>query len=313
MANLKEILDRTRSIQDTMKITGAMYMISSSKLKRARQTLTDTEPYFYGLQDTVGRILRHTPELRSPFFDERPQKKSSERSIGHIVITADKGMAGAYNHNILKTSQELLDRCMEDSDYLFVVGECGRQYFERNGHTIDGAFHYTVQKPTMHRARVIAEHMIGMYLGGQIDEVYLVFTKQVSSTVLEPEVLRLLPQKRVDFAQSRQQITGVFSENVEFYPSAKEVFNNLIPNYITGIIYSALVESYCCEQNARMTAMQAATDSAKEMLKDLSLTYQRLRQAAITQEITEVASGARAVLKAQKRKKQKKQERRYVS
>ena len=304
MANLKEIKNRTKSIQDTMKITNAMYMISSSKLKRAKIKLSQTEPYFYGIQDTVGRILRHMPELRSPYFDERKEKPQEKRKMGHIVITADKGMAGAYNHNILKASQELIDKSMFDTDYLFVVGECGRQYFERSGYNIDHAFHYTVQKPTMHRARVIAEHMIGMYLTGEIDEVHLVFTKAVNSVQSEPEVLRLLPQKRVDF-DNKSHISGVFSENVEFYPSAKDVINNLIPNYITGIIYSALVESYCCEQNARMIAMQAATDSAKEMLKNLSLTYQRLRQAAITQEITEVVSGA----KAQKKKKMKKLER----
>lgn len=307
MANLKEIKDRTKSIQDTMKITNAMYMISSSKLKRARQILIDTEPYFYGIQDTVGRILRHLPELKSKYFDERKNKKPHERSIGHIVITADKGMAGSYNHNILKVSQELLNKCLDDTDYLFVVGECGRQYFEHSGYNIDHAFHYTVQKPTMHRARIIAEHMIEQYLSGQIDEVYLIFTKSINSLQSEPEVLRLLPQKRIDF-ESTGRITGVYSENLEFFPNAKEVINNLIPNYITGIIYAALVESYCCEQNARMTAMQAATDSASKMLKELSLTYQRLRQAAITQEITEVVSGA----KAQKKKKMQKSERGLV-
>ena len=117
----------------------------------------------------------------------------------------------------------------------------------------------------------------------------------------------MLPHKRIDF-ENIGIITGVYSENLEFFPNSKEVINNLIPNYITGIIYAALVESYCCEQNARMIAMQAATDSASKMLKDLSLTYQRLRQAAITQEITEVVSGA----KAQKKKKMQKGERGLV-
>ncbi len=307
MANLKEIKDRTKSIQDTMKITNAMYMISSSKLKKAKQKLADTEPYFYGIQDTVGRVLRHMPELRSPYFDGRSDKAPKDRAVGHIVITADKGMAGAYNHNILKTSVELIDRCSVDKDYLFVVGECGREYFERTGHEIDHTFCYTVQKPTMHRARIIAEHMIEEFLSGRIDEVYLVFTKQITPMQEQPEVLQLLPQKRVYF-EKREHLSGVLTENVEFFPSAKEVINNLIPNIITGLIYSALVESYCCEQNARMSAMRAATDSAGEMIKELSMTYQRLRQAAITQEITEVVSGA----KAQKRKKKKKEERRLA-
>lgn len=295
MANAKEIQTRIKSVQDTMKITNAMYMISSSKMKKAKKVLEETEPYFYNMQAAIARILRHVPDIQHPFFSERHLVPKNERKIGTIVVTGDKGMAGAYNHNVQKMTEEFL----ETPGYhkLYVLGVVGRQYFGRKNVDMDGSFRYTVQKPTMHRARLISDAVGGAFWRKELDEVHIIFTQMQNAASMETINLQLLPLKKKNF-QPKEIPVDTYHEEIEMSPSADVVLNTMIPDYITGLIYGCLVEAYASENNARMMAMQSSTDSAKSMLKDLSIQYNRARQAAITQEITEVISGA----KAQKRK-----------
>lgn len=289
MANTKEIQNRIKSIKDTMKITNAMYMISSSKLKKAKMDLENTEPYFYTLQVALARVLRHLPDIQHLYFDSRSEISENEKRRGYIVVTADKGMAGAYNHNVIKIAEEELAK--HDHTRLYVVGQVGRHYFARKNVHIDKHFQYTAQNPSMHRARVIADTMLEAYENGKLDEVYIIYTKMVNSVTAETDMIQLLPFKREDFSFSTG---GVYSEEIKMEPSPEVVLDRIVPNYITGFIYGALVESFCSEQNSRMMAMDTATNSAKEMLQDLNIKYNRARQAAITQEITEVVGGARA-------------------
>ncbi len=295
MATIKEIQDRIKSIQDTMKITNAMYMISSSKLKRSRKALEDTEPYFYTLQQTMSRILRHLPDMESVFFRLNEDKKAEDIRTGYIVVTADKGLAGAYNHNIVKIAEEQLKNCKNPK--LFVLGELGRHYFEHRKIEIAKQFHYTVQKPTLNRARNIVETLLELYMNQELDEVYIIFTRMVNAIQSETQISQLLPLKKADF--NGKIPADIPMEALALHPDPNTVMDRIVPNYIVGFVYGALVESYASEQNSRMMAMEAATKSAKEMLHNLSILYNRARQAAITQEITEVISGA----KAQKRKK----------
>lgn len=288
MANTREIQSRMKSIQDTMKITNAMYTISSSKLKKARKNLADTEPYFYSLQQMISRILRHLPDIDNEYFDARSGIKKEDRKIGYIVISADKGLAGAYNHNVFKLVEEQLAK--GGNHMLFVVGDLGRQYFEKKGMEVETDFRYTVQNPNMSRARIIRDKILDYYLSGKLDEVYIIYTRMVNAMKMEAEIESLLPLKRLSFTVP----AGVPMEEIILKPSAEAVIESIVPNYIAGFIYGGLVESYSSEQNSRMMAMQAATDSAKQMLSDLSIAYNRARQGAITQEITEVISGARA-------------------
>lgn len=291
MANIREIQSRINSVRDTMKITNAMYMISSSKMTQAKKKLADTEPYFYGLQGEISRILRHLPELRHRFFDQRAEIRKDERKIGSIVITADKGLAGAYNHNIVKVEEEILSK--PGIHKLFVVGELGRHYFAKRGVQIDTNFRYTVQKPTMHRARDISGSIIDQFLDGELDEVYVVYTRMENSVQADAEVMKLLPLERADFNVMKMPL-NMYREEIDLYPSAEHVMDRIVPNYVNGMIYGALVEAYASEHNARMMAMKSATDSAESLIKELSIVYNRARQAAITQEITEVCAGARA-------------------
>ena len=248
MAGAREIQGRMKSIQDTMKITNAMYMISSSKLKRAKKALEQTEPYFYMLQATLERIMRHFPDIEHPFFDAHPVDDPEKKRTGFIVITGDKGLAGAL---------------------------------------------YTAQNPTLGRARVIAEKVMSLYEQKELDEVYIIFTKMSDAAHMDAMMTRLLPVSRELFTVPLPADAPM--EALQLLPSPKVVIERIVPHYVSGFIFGALVESFACEQNSRMMAMEAATTSAKEMLKDLQIQYNRVRQAAITQEITEVISGAKAL------------------
>ena len=282
MANTKEIQDRIKSINDTLKITNAMYMISSSKLKKSKKMLSDTEPYFFTLQSEMSRILRHIPDISSIYFKTNEDKDAADKKVGYIVITADKGLAGSYNHNVLKIAQEQLEKNPNHS--LFVLGELGRHYFEQRGIEIEKQFHYTVQNPTLNRARNISEEIIELYRKGELDEVYIIYTSMSNAMQEETQI-------PVDFKR----------EELALKPSPEVVMDRIVPDYIVGFVYGALVESFSCEQNARMMAMEAASKSAKDMLHDLDIQYNRARQASITQEITEVIAGA----KSQKKKRKK--------
>ena len=295
MASAKEIQDRMRSIKDTLKITNAMYMISSSKLKKSKKMLADTEPYFYTLQSEMSRILRHLPDMNSLYFKTNAEIPERKRKAGYIVITADKGLAGSYNHNILKLAEEELEK--RDDYKLFVLGELGRHYFEQKGINIDKQFHFVVQDPSLSRARRIAEDLLKLYHENQLDELYIIYTTMVNAMQEEAQVAQLLPLKKTDFKIPVP--IDIPLEGLALKPSAEEVMDHIVPNYVVGFVYGALVEAFSCEQNARMMAMEGATNSAKQMLKELDIEYNRARQAAITQEITEVIAGA----KSQKKKK----------
>ena len=291
MPNMREIRQRIASIQQILKITNAMYLMSSSKLKKARKSLEATEPYFYKLQSTIDSVLEHTPHTRQQFFDRRADIPEEKRKKGYIVITADKGLCGSYNHNIMKyTEQELAKAADIDNCYLFVMGQVGRMHFQRKMR-VDGEFLYTTQNPTLYRAGEIADMVIDKFDNGELDEVYLIYTDMINSSQQETRTLRLLPFERRHFGKAADGTMKKLPK-ASFMPSPEEVMNYLIPQYAKGIIYGAMVEAFCCEQQSRMTAMDAATTSAKDMIKELSLMYNRARQAAITQEITEVCGGA---------------------
>lgn len=291
MANAREIQGRMKSIKDTMKITNAMYMVSSSKLQKARRDLKNTEPFFYLIQDSLAKILDAAPEAGNRFFDTRDFKSKKDKTVGYLVITADKGLTGAYNHNVIKLAEKLAEN--EEKGMLFVVGQLGRHYFESKSIPIDYNFNYTAQNPTMNRARHIAGVLSKLFLQNKIDEVYVVYTRMVNSMTVEATSQKILPLEKGSIKMQENELVEKY-ENAAFLPDAQTVFNKIVPDYLTGFIFGALVESYCSEHNARMMAMQTATDSAKEMIRDLSIQFNRARQAAITQEITEVVGGSKA-------------------
>lgn len=290
MPNTREIKNRIKSVRDTKKITNAMYLISSTKLRKARRGLEETRPYFDALRKEMSRIFRHMPEVQSRYFlsEDAPRKERKTKAI--LVISADKGLAGAYNHNVMKLAMDQLS--VSEDSLLYVVGEYGRQFFRQKNIPVEQSFLYTAQNPTMHRAREIVSQLLELFMEDKADEIDIVYTDMKNSMTAEPRAERLLPLERSKFSAAPGK-TDTHAE-FEFVPSISELLDHVVPSYVTGYVYSALVDSFCSEQNARMTAMDAASRNADEMLEKLSLHYNLARQAAITQEITEIAAGARA-------------------
>lgn len=298
MANTKEIKNRIKSVHDTQKITNAMYLIASTKMQKAKKELDLTKPYFAELRTEVKRIFRKVRNVESLYFYPHTKEMDYAGTYGILVITADKGLAGAYNQNVLKEVNRLIKA--HDDVKLFVVGEYGRHYFEAHGAPIEESFHFTAQNPTLERAREISNLLLEKYLDKDIVKLFVVYTDFANGFSGGDAIsTRLLPFHRDEFSSEEHEMEE--DPHFEFEPSVEAVLDNIMPSMLTGFIYSALVDSFCCEQNARMTAMDSANQNAEKLLDELQLQYNYVRQGAITQEITEISSGAKGL--ARKRKK----------
>ena len=290
MTGTKEIKQRIESVLQTRKITNAMYLIASTKLRRARGEMENTRPYFDALRGEIKRIFRHAGDVDSPYFYPPDSTEPLDGTYGCLVITADKGLAGAYNQNVIKKAQTLMSQHPDTK--LYVVGEYGRRFFDQHRVPIEHSFLYTAQNPTLERAREISSLLLDGFERGELKEIFVIYTDMRSSLASEAISTRLLPFHRTHFASTEKE--RAVKEPFDFYPNVGEVLDNVMPSYVSGFIYSALLDSFCCEQNARMTAMDAAGKNAGELLADLRLQYNRIRQAAITREITEISAGAAA-------------------
>ncbi len=290
MSGLNEIKKRIESVKETRKITNAMYLISSTKMRKAKEELDKTRPYFEALRVEIKRIFRagRMPSANRYFYPVDANEKVTG-TFACLLITGDKGLAGAYNVNVIKRAMELYE---PDCDVKwYVVGEYGRQLLKQRGIPVEKSFLYTAQNPTMHRAREICDLLLDEYEKGSFKKIYVAYTDMRGMTD-EAQLTRLLPFHRKDFAVPtvEEPVNAPF----EYVPSVPVVLENIMQSYIAGFIYSALVDSFCSEQHARMTAMKSANDNAEKLIDELIVQYNRLRQAAITQEITEIAAGARA-------------------
>jgi len=298
MASTSEIRRRIGSVRQTQKITHAMYLISQAKLRKAKQDLSNTRPYFDALQNEIGRVFNADSSVESRYLEpvQQPAKEEVLRPAC-LLITADKGLAGAYNQNAIRQAQQYM--ADHPDTVLYVVGEYGRRWFAQRNIPIEKSFLYTAQNPTLGRARQIAELLLERYDAGEINAVVVIYTDMKNGLEAVVRQAQLLPLHRERFIAAAANTAK--DDVYEFIPSPNAVVNNAARSCLTGYIYSALVDSFCSEQSARMTAMNAADQNAEELLKDLSVQFNRARQAAITQEITEVSAGERA----QRSKKEK--------
>ena len=302
MATTKEIKNRIKSVKDTQKITNAMYLIASTKLRKAKSELDKTRPFFNSLQGEIKRIFRTSEEIENKYFYPVTGEHELPGSYGYLVITADKGLAGAYNQNVIKETMRLMKE--HENPKLFVVGEFGRHYFSSHNIPIEQSFLYTAQNPTMHRAREIADILLDLFHKGELSKIFVIYTDMQGAINSEIRSTRLLPFHRAQFIipdSTEKEVKNPF----EFFPSIEKVLDNIVPSYVAGFIYSALIDSFCSEQNARMNAMDAANRNAQELLEELSIQYNHIRQSAITQEITEISSGAKAMRRKAKKKASK--------
>lgn len=296
MSNIAVIKNRINSVKNTRKITNAMYLISSTKLQKAKQNLKKTRPFFEMQENEIKRIFQTEADVNSKYFYPKTGRKPAE-TYAYLVITADKGLAGSYNYNVLKLAESEMRKHKKMK--LYVVGEYGRRYFYKHGIPIEQSFLFTAQNPTMHRAREISHILLTEYDEGRVDEIRVIYSDMENELTSTVKRMKLLPFERKPFLTPKEEKSKK-DMHYKFYPSVTEVIDHMMPAYIAGFIYGALVDSFSAEQNARMTAMNSANKNAQEILGNLQLEYNSVRQSAITQEITEISAGARAQKNAHK-------------
>lgn len=274
--SMKDIKRRIRSIESTGQITKAMELVASSKLRRAKERALACAPFFDELYQTVCDISSYNSDFSSIYVKPREVKNSL-----YIIIAGDRGLAGGYNSNVMK----LAEKSMKSKNAkVIAIGKRAVEHYSKREMMVKG---YSGVAENLDQLRVeqISQVVIEMYQKGEIDEVYICYTEFISALSQEPLEMKILPLSNItEPLQDKSYI--------EYEPSPEEVFDRIVPYYVSGIIYGAVVESYASEQGARRTAMESANDNAKEIIEKLSLSYNRARQATITQEISEIVSGA---------------------
>ena len=297
MAGGAEIKIRINSITETKKVTDAMYMISSVKMQKARREMENTYPYFRAIREEIGELLHYVPENDDRYFRNLDPDGIQGRAL--LLITSDKGLSGSYNQLAIRAAEEKI-RLFPDT-LIFPVGEYGRQYMLQKRHPVAENFSCTAAFPTLTAARKLCTELLDYYNSDRVDEIDIIYTHYHAGRPGNCRFLTLLPLDQSSFYDSSEPVYGK-----EYFPDPNTVLDGIVPGYLTGFIYSALVDSYCSEQEARMTAMNTAGKNAEDMLKKLRIQYNGIRQAAITREMTEISSGAKAL----KRKREQAMKRR---
>ena len=274
----KEIKNRLRSMESTRQITKAMEMVAASKLRRAQAQVLSSRPYFETLYATLNEIADTNSDLSSPYLIPRPVKK-----IAYVVIAGDRGLAGGYNSNILKlTLAEMADKEVS----VLPIGKKAADFFRNKGFSLLTENYCEAEKVSVGDCFTMAKSLCKAYLAGEYDEIRIGYTNFVSVLSQTPATLKMLPLLRQDPGKPTR------SSDILYEPDSATVFEAIIPEYVGGILYGALCESRAAEQAARRSAMDSATSNADDLIADLSLKFNRARQAAITQEITEIVAGS---------------------
>ncbi len=285
--NTTEIKNRTSSIEQTRKITKAMHLISTVKMRKALSKLEKNAAYLERLRMTIKDILSHSGDIEHPFICDCQGDRTA-----FVVVAGDKGLAGPFNYNILNMAINHMEGV--DEKYIFTIGHMATSFFNRKNYMVDIEFLHTAQNPELYHARQISEVLIDLFVQGHVDKIEIIYTHLISTLSQEPRAITILPMDLDYFEDVGDERT--FSGTFQYDPSPKSVFDTLVPQYIIGIIYSVLVQSYASEQCSRMTAMDNATQNADDIIKNLKIKYSRARQSAVTNEMIEVANATNAVL-----------------
>lgn len=275
----KEIKNRIRSMESTRQITKAMEMVAASKLRKAQEQVLSSRPYFEMLYSTVNDIVDSTRDFSSPYLGERKGDKTL-----HIVIAGDRGLAGGYNSNVLKLAMS--ETGGHDATIL-PIGKKAAEFFRSSDISCLDLDYVDAANVSLGDCFSIAKEVCRLFRTGSFDRVYLCYTNFVTVLSQEPSCLRLLPLLRTKTGRE-----GKVQSDVVYEPDETVAFDAIVPEYLGGVLYGALCESRASEQAARRTAMDSATKNADDMIADLSLRFNRARQAAITQEITEIIAGS---------------------
>lgn len=278
---MKEIKTRIASVENTKQITKAMELVSSSKFRRAKEKAESSKAYFNTLKEAVENIAKSTSGVKSEFLKQREVKNRC-----YVVIAGDRGLAGGYNANVFKA----LAAETQGSKNVKVVtiGKKAKEFVSKRDFEVIGSIP-SVENASYEDIMNISKTVMDSYQNGDIDEVKLIYTEFVSALSQEPRLVKLLP---ISIEANKGEEKKQSGAAVQYLPSADAVLGFIVPKYVSGMIYGGLAESYASEQAARRTAMESATDNANEMISNLELQYNRARQAAVTQEISEIVAGA---------------------
>ena len=290
MASMREIKMRKGSIQSTAKITKAMKLVSTVKFQKSKGRAENSKPYFDKMYETVSSILAKSGNILHPYLTSGGDGKKAV-----IVITSNRGLAGGYNSNIVKL---VLDSGLSKEDtVLYAVGRKGKDTLSRRGYEVAGDYSEVMEAPMYTDAMDIGKDVLKAYKNNEISELYLAYTSFKNTVTHIPKLIKLLP---VNQAAADEVLKDGSDDQrppapMNYEPEPEEVLDALIPKYVCSLIYGALMEAAASENGARMTAMDNATSNAEEMIDQLTLSYNRARQGAITQEITEIVSGSEAL------------------
>lgn len=291
MASLKEIRAKVASIKSTQKITRAMQMVAASKMRRAQERMQLGRPYADSMRRVVSHLVKASPDYKHSYLVPRAVNR-----VGYIVVSSDRGLAGGLNINLFKKlMQHVKQQKSQSVETRFaVIGQKGVSFFKTFGGTVIAAEAHYGDNPSFEQLSVPVQVMLDAYNRGEIDEIYMVYNEFVNAMTQNPSVQRLVPiaaESLVDETMANRE----HSWDYIYEPTTKELLDGLMGRYVESIVYQGVVENIASEQSARMVAMKAATDNAGNLINELQLVYNKLRQAAITREISEIVGGAAAV------------------
>ena len=306
MASLRDIRDRITSVKNTQQLTRAMKMVAASKLRKAQEGIFSTRPYSYKIKEIIGELRSSVDPTSHPLFLE----KEGVEGVLLIIVTADRGLAGAFNSNIIRLAEITIEEKYKDLHEkgllsLVCMGKKGHEHFERRGYNIIGDYRGAFNKLTFKTADDIVDIAVNGFMEDKWDQVFVIYN-EFKNTISQNKIIQpFLPIPKGDFMtpvmEASENYIGVSEHETEqdyiFEPDAETILNRLIPRYLNFDFWRVLLESNASEQGARMVAMDNATTNAGELLGELKLTYNQARQAAITTEILEIVSGAEALSK----------------
>ncbi len=282
MASMRDIKRRRDSIQSTEQITKAMKLVSTVKLQKSKSKAEASKPYFNLMYETISSVLQKSENL-----DHKYLKPGASQKKAVIAITSNRGLAGGYNNNIVK----LINGELPAQDtYVYAIGRKGRDGLTRKGFAIKADYSEVINEPLYRDAADITLELLDGFTRGEIGEIYLAYTSFKNTVTQIPKLIKLLPVEMESGEEDKKAHALMTYE-----PDEEEVLNSIVPKYMSSLIYGALLEAVASENGARMTAMDNATSNAEEMIEALSLQYNRARQGAITQELTEIVAGANAI------------------
>jgi len=306
MESFSEIKKRMKSVNDISQMTNAMKLVSSAKMRRSQLLHDNMYPFFLFCVESMQEMIRRNEHLDNPFFVLDQKQQGETWKIGYYVLSGDQGLAGAYNNNMVRITEDhvrakILDNTqkgMSTTYELNVFGRLAREKLIKNGYNVNSDFSFPISEPTYFDARQVSAIMRNRFLRDDFDLVYLLYTRMESSVKMEPVALRLLPVDTKSISRvlpDRLDDAGIATlsgSDLQYFPNSDAVFDYLIDSYTNAMVFGAMVDAFASEQTARLTAMENATDNAEEMMKKLELMSNRARQAKITTELTEIVNGA---------------------